>query len=168
MIFSVNGQCNQRRSPFTVRRRSQDIGNSRCFSSWFDFVICELISDNKTIKWRSDLSISAPRADGLRECLAQVSWGCRRPTSFRIESPSPTTGSIRARPARWQRAPRYPSGSLQVVRVAHRHRRAPEIGTPSQGQRFATSTPSKTKCFALPNTERRTLVDKRRTIRILG
>jgi glutamate/aspartate transport system substrate-binding protein len=36
-----------RRSAFGVRRRSQDIGNTCCFSSWFDFVICEQISERR-------------------------------------------------------------------------------------------------------------------------
>ena len=53
------GECIIKQT-FTVRRSAfggavrtsvtlmgQDIGNICCFSAWFDFVICELISGNK-------------------------------------------------------------------------------------------------------------------------
>src|SRR6202035_3221965 len=38
---------------------------------------------------------------------------------------TPTTGSTHAAPARWQRAPHYPIGSLQVNRVFQRSAQRP-------------------------------------------
>jgi hypothetical protein len=91
----------------------------------------KLLSPQLQRLWRCSLSQAFQLFSDvpMQPFVPSVILRMRRSTSFQIDPQghptTPTTGSTRARPARWQRAPHCPIGSLQVNRVFERSAQRP-------------------------------------------